>query len=84
MPNDAKLGLLAGVMGVIAVAIFSSNRPSPAPATVANPPVVPVARTPVSSAIDRSNYASTPIPHTRQEANGTPAGREPSQERIPE
>lgn len=31
MPNDAKLGLLVGVAGVIAVAVLSANRP-PAPA----------------------------------------------------
>jgi hypothetical protein len=29
MPNDAKLGLLVGVVGVIAVAVMSAKRPQP-------------------------------------------------------
>src|SRR5262245_48225171 len=29
MPNDAKLGLLAGVIGVIAAAVLSANQPAP-------------------------------------------------------
>src|SRR5687767_13562437 len=56
MPNDAKLGLLAGVLGVIVVAVVSAGRPpiprppgnSPtpqenAPSKVATPAVDPVA-----------------------------------------
>lgn len=37
MPNDAKLGLLVGVMGVIVVAVMSANR-LPHPQTAANVP----------------------------------------------
>jgi hypothetical protein len=84
MPNDAKLGLLAGVMGVIAVAIISTNRPAPAPVAAANPPLVPMVRSPESTALDQTDHASTPVPRTRQEPDGTPAGRESSVERIPE
>jgi hypothetical protein len=78
MPNDAKLGLLAGVIGVIAVAVFSANRP--VPATVASPAAsataAPVAPPPPSVAT-RTEPATTPIPRTRKEPDGTPAGRKP-------
>jgi len=37
MPNDAKLGLLVGVVGVIFVAVMSGNR-LPRPQTAANVP----------------------------------------------
>ncbi|MCE9560707.1 MAG: hypothetical protein K8U57_01505 [Planctomycetes bacterium] len=37
MPNDAKLGLFVGVVGVIAVAVLSANR-HPHPQTAANVP----------------------------------------------
>jgi hypothetical protein len=54
MPNDAKLGLLAGVAGVVAAAVLSLQNPpgsadppdaQAAPATVQNSPP---ARTPVA------------------------------------
>jgi hypothetical protein len=32
MPNDAKLGLLVGVLGVVAAAVVSASRPTPQPA----------------------------------------------------
>jgi hypothetical protein len=85
MPNDAKLGLLAGVIGVIAVAVVSANRPAPAnPVSAATPvasapaastsqgqPAAAVASTP---AVPDEN-ASTPDVRTRVEPEGTPAGR---------
>jgi hypothetical protein len=38
MQNDAKLGLLAGVVGVIIAAIISGKTPSPS-GTAAGPPI---------------------------------------------
>lgn len=90
MPNDAKLGLLVGVIGVIAVAVVSANRPAPAhaPSTAA-----PVASATISSIIvapkEKSSVAastpgaqatapvSTPISRTRTEPTGKPASRTP-------
>lgn len=90
MPNDAKLGLLVGVMSVIAVAVVSANRPAPvnAPSTAA-----PAATATISSIVaapkEKSSIvaaapgtqatapASTPIARTRTEPTGTPASRTP-------
>ena len=85
MPNDAKLGLLAGVIGVIVVAVMSANRPQPATdpgvntpdspsTTAAKPaedakPAAPVARSPEPS--------STPVVRTKKEPEGTPTSRTP-------
>ncbi|MFO0825686.1 MAG: hypothetical protein U0792_21625 [Gemmataceae bacterium] len=38
MPNDAKLGLLVGVVGVIAVAVMSAKRPQPQETATTPPP----------------------------------------------
>ena len=90
MPNDAKLGLLAGVLGVIVAAVVSVDRPSPAPAAnaptppraVAKPPMeshVAEARQPVapptSPAVLPTDLNSTPVVRTRKEPDATPAGR---------
>lgn len=45
MPNDAKLGLLVGVVGVIAVAVMSAKRPQPQETATA-PPAVETAPSP--------------------------------------
>jgi len=64
MPNDAKLGLLVGVAGVVAAAVLFSQHPPPtalqpqtaAAATTAPPPAAtpanprPAARTPAPTA----------------------------------
>jgi hypothetical protein len=88
MPNDAKLGLFTGVIGVIVVAAMSTNRP-PAPHPGADTPGSPsaavkpseaskapgphaVAPAPVARA---GEPASTPIPRKRTEPDGTPASR---------
>jgi hypothetical protein len=77
MPNDAKLGMLAGVCGVIVAAVmFAQPRPPPEtppgakadsaqtvqPGAVANTPVAP-------------EPASTPVVRTRKEVDGQPASR---------
>lgn len=88
MPNDAKLGLLAGVIGVIAVAVVSANRPAPAKPASAPAPVVLAPSTPSSVApTDQPTVAvgskpavpdentAAPIARTKNEPDGTPAGR---------
>lgn len=88
MPNDAKLGLLAGVIGVIAVAVVSANRPAPPKPATVPAPVVLAPSTPstiaptdqptvaVGSAPDvPDDHASPPIARTKTEPDGTPAGR---------
>jgi hypothetical protein len=83
MPNDAKLGLLAGVIGVIAVAVVSANRPAPANPTSAPVPVAsapaapkdqPAAAVASAPAMPEEN-ASEPVARTKNEPDGTPAGR---------
>jgi hypothetical protein len=81
MPNDAKLGLLAGVIGVIAAAVLSANRSvTPSPVAHAPPPVVnsPALSSPSTNSLDlvhRTEPASTPIARSRAEPDGTPASR---------
>lgn len=78
MANDAKLGLLAGVIGVIAVAVLSMNRPTPvAHAPTAPTPIAHAPGSPDHEVAGRAEPASTPIPRTRKEPDGTPAGRTP-------
>ena len=82
MPNDAKLGLLVGVIGVIAVAVLSSNRPAPA---IPNEATVPVASAPATNsprdqpaaavASTPAEKPAAPVVRTRNEPDGTPAGR---------
>jgi hypothetical protein len=85
MPNDAKLGLLTGVIGVIAVAVLSANRPAPvhpakAPVPVASAPATsaprdqPAAAVASAPALSNEN-TSGPIARTKNEPDGTPAGR---------
>jgi hypothetical protein len=88
MPNDAKLGLLAGVLGVIVAAVVSADRQSTPPATnSATPPKAekPVAKSqaevpgqrpaPASPAVLPTELNSTPVVRTRKEPDATPASR---------
>jgi hypothetical protein len=89
MPNDAKLGLLAGVMGVIVAAVLSAQRPVPSPgANVAPPqaaapkavakPVAPEANAttpPRAPEALPTDLSSTPVVRTRKEPDATPASR---------
>lgn len=75
MTNDAKLGMLAGVLGVIVAAVLFANGSPPAqsqptaadphkPAPAAVATVAPPVRT------DRAPLPSTPVARTRKEAAG--------------
>jgi hypothetical protein len=90
MPNDAKLGLLVGVVGVLAAAVlFSSDRPSgaaaaaPASNTVAVrsavSPASTLPSTQVAIAADRGQTPSMPTAfagaRTKPEIEATPTAR---------
>jgi hypothetical protein len=59
MQNDAKLGLLAGVIGVIVVATLSGKHPSALGTASGSPPAV-AARAPAKSG-DAAAPASLPV-----------------------
>lgn len=55
MQNDAKLGLLAGVVGVIIAATISGKQPSPPGTAGSSPQSTPVINSPV-----QANEAAAP------------------------
>ncbi len=70
MPNDAKLGLLAGVLGVVIAAVVSVNRPQqPASAAPASP--TNAAPTPTSKPTPELRPTASPQP--AGESSGSPA-----------
>lgn len=71
MPNDAKLGLLAGVIGVIAVAVVSANGPTPRELPNPPPAVARAVGSYLPAAVDEEHH-STHFPHTRPEPDGMP------------
>lgn len=64
MPNDAKLGLLVGVVGVVFVAVMSA-KPLPQTPTAANVPA-PVQK---AAAPPRTEKAVAPVPPDRPVVN---------------
>ena len=78
MPNDAKLGLLAGVLGVVIAATISGGKPPPqlgiasGPASPTSPQPAPVTKSQSKSngaptiAIAPGNPAGTPAIPTKQ------------------
>ncbi len=83
MTNDAKLGMLAGVLGVIVAAVLFANAPpgptAEAPPKEKPPPeaVPPPAATPAGSRqADTVALPSTPVPRTRKDLDVQPASRQ--------
>ncbi len=76
MPNDAKLGLLAGVIGVLASAVLFAPKEPPGAATAAKggaPEAVAVASTGPTGPAAPPNPAAPPAsPPARVEAAATP------------
>lgn len=83
MPNDAKLGLLAGVIGVIAAAVLSGNQPAPrdpsGSVSALNHKVAPHK----PALAEPSEQPSTTIPRTRLEPGSTPVNHKPSDDIDP-
>jgi hypothetical protein len=88
MKNDAKLGMLVGVLGVIVSAVLFANTPRPGPAGDPNPKAAtPAAATataapttpPVAQTAARSSGSTalptTPVVRTRKETEAQPASR---------
>ncbi len=80
MTNDAKLGMLAGVLGVIVAAVLFTNAPPPAAQSQpgAPEPAKPAAALTAGAPVVRSEgaaLASTPVARTRKEAEGQSTSR---------
>jgi len=82
MTNDAKLGMLAGVLGVIVAAVLLTNAPprnaQPQPGASIQPtlkekpaPTAPVA-TPATSSGNSAALPSSPVARTRKDVNAQP------------
>jgi hypothetical protein len=80
MPNDAKLGLLVGVLGVVLAAAVSADRtPPPTGHAAAGEPATtaPADPKPAAPAALPADLGTTPAARGRPEPEGTPAGRKP-------
>ncbi len=80
MTNDAKLGMLAGVLGVVIAAVFFTKPPPQPPDAPAKPQAAaPVANTPATpGAQPEAGLAalpSTPVPRTRKDVTGQSTSR---------
>ncbi|MBA4066075.1 MAG: hypothetical protein C0501_20620 [Isosphaera sp.] len=72
MPNDAKLGMLAGVAGVVLAAVLSANRPDPPAAPPPDPPAP--AESPAAPPTPVA-LPSAPVARTKPDPVATPAAR---------
>ena len=85
MTNDAKLGMLAGVLGVIVAAVLFANAPPPTaqsqPSAVGPPPTAaaPTATPEASTAA----LPSTPVGRTRKDVDAQPASRQAGADEEP-
>jgi hypothetical protein len=84
MPNDAKLGFLVGVAGVIVAAVMFSQQPEPS-----SPPVVETAAVPSRTAtppapaatpVEKPRAHPATLPRTREELQGRTASRPADEE----
>jgi hypothetical protein len=84
MPNDAKLGLLIGVIGVIVAAALPLSRPpsgvpSPQAAALAEQPhaVGSLPAVPSSPTAQLAEPAASPVVRTKVETDARPTSRQP-------
>jgi len=77
MHNDSKLGLLAGVAGVVVAAVMFSRTPPATSTPIAQaPPSAPLpAATPIHAGPVAKSPASTPVAHGRTEIEGKTTSR---------
>ncbi|MCI0701566.1 MAG: hypothetical protein L0241_10830 [Planctomycetia bacterium] len=94
MPNDAKLGMLAGVFGVIIAAmVIAQPQPQPQPQqpVVAESPAKEKTTTEVPETavrdppahppvVDTPDLASTPVARTNKDVDAQPTSRQPGTE----
>ena len=80
MTNDAKLGMLAGVLGVIVAAVLFANTPPAAPSqpSAAGPPLKEAPPTAAATPPEAGTAAlpSTPVARTRKDVDAQPASRQ--------
>jgi hypothetical protein len=81
MTNDAKFGMLAGVLGVIVAGVVSSRVPDAPPVVSKEPPKPVVApraalpEAPAPRAASATELQGTPVVRTRKEPTAQPASR---------
>jgi hypothetical protein len=81
MKNDAKLGMLAGVLGVIVAAVLFANTPPPTAQSrpgAADPPAKEKPAPPTVATAPEANTAalpSTPVARTRKDVDAQPTSR---------
>jgi hypothetical protein len=92
MPNDAKLGLLAGVVGVVLAYLVLVNKPQQPPVTPPkqlNPTPAPEQNTSPPKPTTESastpeklptTLGSTPVVRTKKELDATPTSRSPNKD----
>lgn len=83
MTNDAKLGMLAGVLGVIVAAVLFANAPPPtaqSQPSAAGPPAKEAPATPEAST---AALPSTPVGRTRKDVDAQPASRQAGADEEP-
>ena len=84
MTNDAKLGMLAGVLGVVVAAVFFTNQPPPPEAPAVEAPAKPQASAPgAQPEAGLAALPSTPVPRTRKDVAAQPASRQAAAEEEP-
>jgi hypothetical protein len=83
MPNDAKLGLLAGVIGVIAVAVVSANGPPTREVPIPLPAVAHAAGSYLPAVANNAENLPTHFSRTRPEPDGTPTSLKPTDDLEP-
>jgi hypothetical protein len=85
MKNDAKLGMLAGVLGVIVAAVLFANTPPPTAQSQpgeANPSAKEKPAPPTATAPEANTAAlpSTPVARTRKDVEGQSTSRQAGDE----
>lgn len=86
MKNDAKLGMLAGVLGVVIAAVFFANPHPPAEAPAKPPAAVAADPQAAPGAQPEAGVAalpSTPVPRPRKEVAAQPTSRQVGAEEEP-
>lgn len=82
MTNDSKLGMLAGVLGVVVAAVFFAKQPAQPVAAEAQ--VAPTASAPGAppDAVPAA-LPSTPVARTRKDVDARPASRQSGADEEP-
>lgn len=85
MTNDSKLGMLAGVLGVVVAAVFFAKQPAqPVAAESQTTQVAPAASAPgAPPGVVPAALPSTPVARTRKDITAQPTSRQPVTDEEP-